>query len=47
VKNHEIEDIYDPTADFRRSKTNLLMYLQWCIRLVTACSKQWWTILNY
>jgi len=46
VKNHEIEHIYGPTADFRRSKMILLMHLQWYIRLVTACSKQLWTIWN-
>jgi len=31
---------YDTTADFRRSKTNLLMCLQLSIRL----SRQLWTI---
>jgi len=29
VKITSLEHIYDPTADFRRTKTNLLMYLQW------------------
>jgi len=32
--------VYDPVADFRRSETNLLMYLQWYIRLVSAICKQ-------
>jgi len=27
-ENHLIEHIYDPTGDFRRGKTNLLMYVQ-------------------
>jgi len=39
-----LKHIYDPTADLRRGKTNLLMYLQWYIRLVTATSRQLWTI---
>jgi len=39
VKITLIEHIYDPTADFRRSKTNLLMLLQWYIRVVTAISR--------
>jgi len=38
VKIIKIEYIYDPTADFRRSTTNLLMYFQWYIRLVTVIS---------
>jgi len=34
VKITQIEHIYDPIADFRRTTTNLLMYLQWyCLRL--------------
>jgi len=36
VKINKIEHMHDPTADFRRSTTNLLMYFQWYIRLVTA-----------
>jgi len=35
-----MEDIYDPAADFRRSKTSLVMYLHWYNRLVTAISSQ-------
>jgi len=35
-----IKHIYDPTADLHRGKTNLLMYLQWYIRLVTAICRQ-------
>jgi len=39
VKIIEIQHIYDPTADFRRKRRNLLMHLQWHISLVTAtCS---------
>jgi len=41
-----MEHIYHPTADFRRSKMNLLMYLQWYNRLLTAISRQLWTILS-
>jgi len=36
----------DATADLRGRKTNLLMYLQWYIRLVIAISRQSWTILS-
>jgi len=39
-ENHLIECIYDPAADLRRSTANLLIYLQWYIRLVTAISRQ-------
>jgi len=46
VKITYIEHIYDPTANFRRSKMNLVMYLQWCNRLVTAISTQLWKILS-
>jgi len=46
VKITQIKYIYDQAADFRKVKTNLLMYLQWCIRLVTAISRQLWTILS-
>jgi len=46
VKIAQVEHIYDPIADFRRSTTNLLMYLQWYIRLVSAISRQLWTILS-
>jgi len=46
VEITQIEHIYDPIADFRRSTTNLLMYLQWYIRLIIACSRQLWTILS-
>jgi len=46
-ESFKIEHIYDTTADFRRSKTNLLMCLQWYINLVTACSRQLWTILKF
>jgi len=46
MKITSIEHIYDPTADYRRGKSNLLMYLQWHIRLVTAISRQLWTILS-
>jgi len=47
VKITKIEHIYEPTAHFRRSKTNWLMYLQWYyLRLVTAMSRQLWTIWN-
>jgi len=45
VRIVEMEHIYHTTADFRRSKTNLLMYLQWYIWLVTLISRQLWTIL--
>jgi len=40
VKIIEIERIYDPSAEFRKRKTNLLMHLQWYIRLVTAACRQ-------
>jgi len=40
VKITYIEHIYDPTADFRKSKMNLLMYLQWYMRLVMTISRQ-------
>jgi len=40
------EHIQDATANFCWSKTNWLMYLHWHIRLVTACSRQLWTILS-
>jgi len=40
VKITQIEHIYDTTADFYRSKTSLLMLLQWYIKVVTAISRQ-------
>jgi len=46
VKIIHIEHIYDPTADLRRSKTNLLMSLQCYIRSVTTISRQLWKILR-
>jgi len=46
VKITLIEHNYHPTAKFHRSLTNLLMHLQWYIRLVTIISKQLWTILS-
>jgi len=33
-----MEHIYDPTADFCGSNMNLVMYIQWHNRLVTAIS---------
>ena len=41
-----IEHIYDPTANFRKSKMNLVMYLHWYNRLATAISTQLWKILS-
>jgi len=40
VKITYIEHIYHPTANFRRSKMNLVMYLQWYNKLVTAIFPQ-------
>jgi len=47
VKITQIEHIYDPTADFRRSKIITLMHLQRYIILVTAISRQLRRILSY
>jgi len=40
VKITQIERIYNTTADFRRSKMYLVLYLQWYNRLVTAISRK-------
>jgi len=44
VKTLKLNTLTSPTADIRRSKTNLLMYLQWYIGVITATSRQFWTI---
>jgi len=47
MKTTQIEHVYETTVHFCRSETNLLMYLQWYyLRLVTAMSRQLWTIWN-
>jgi len=46
VKIIEIEHIFDRTEDFRRSKTNSLMHLQWYIILGAATCRQLWTTLS-
>jgi len=33
-------------ANFRGGKTNILMYLQWYVRLVTTISRHLWTIFS-
>jgi len=40
----QIEHMCISTANFHWSKTKLLMYSQWYIRLVIAISRKWWTI---
>jgi len=45
VKIIETEHIYDLTEDFFRSKTNLLMHLQWYIMQISATCRHLWTIL--
>jgi len=47
VKITYIEHIYHPIANLRRSKMNLLMYLQWYNKLVTAISTQLRKILKF
>jgi len=47
VKITYIEHIYHPRANFRRSKMNLVMHLQWHNKLVTAISTQLWKILSF
>jgi len=44
VKITYLEHIYHPIANFRRSKMNLVMYLQWYNKPVTAISTQLWKI---
>jgi len=47
VKITYIEHIYNPAANFHRSKMNLVMHLQWHNRLATAISTQLWENLKF